>query len=200
MKGWNVSDATELVERWLPVPGYEGAYEVSDLGRVRSVDREILARDGRRWKQRGKVLTPSPDGQGYVLVGLCREGQPALFRVHQLVAAAFHGPCPDGKEVCHGPNGKADNRPGNLRWGTRQENMLDKRRDGTHHMAIRPACQFGHLLQAPNLVAYFARRGLRNCLACDRGRSTVRNARVRHGIHLDLQTEADRHYRAITQS
>jgi NUMOD4 motif len=53
-------------ERWKPVPGYEGAYEVSDLGRVRGPERRVEYRDGRGRQQRGRVLKLLPDGNGYL--------------------------------------------------------------------------------------------------------------------------------------
>lgn len=130
-----------MSEWWLPVPGYEGYYEVSDQGRVRSVERLVNAPQcGGTQLKRGRVLRPGLRNH-YLSVILQREGKRTNYTVHQIVAAAFIGPCPSGMEVRHGPNGKTDNRPSNLTYGTRAENMADKRRDGTwqggsaHHAA-----------------------------------------------------------------
>jgi hypothetical protein len=115
-------------ERWKPVPGCEGAYEVSDLGRVRSLERRVEYRDGRGRRQRGRVLKLLPDGNGYLRANLAG----ATRHVHVLVLEAFDRPRPAGMEACHGPGGKTDNRLSNLRWATRSENLgADKHRDGT---------------------------------------------------------------------
>lgn len=113
-------------EIWKDVVGYSGVYDVSDFGRVRSLDRLTLV--GSRWK--GRILKQSPATGGHLTVSLCNRKQKTRF-VHQLVCEAFIGPCPDGMEVCHGPNGKLDNSISNLRYGTRSDNEKDKIRDGT---------------------------------------------------------------------
>lgn len=123
---------SELSERWLPVPGYEGWYEVSDQGNVVSLARQTT---------RGKLLKPQVGTKGYRQVGLSKYGKVKIFRVSNLVLAAFTGPRPPGEEACHGPGGKADDRLANLTWGTRSKNQLDRRRDGTSNQgerSIRP--------------------------------------------------------------
>jgi len=142
---------------------------------------------------RGRVLKQCLTTHGYHYVGLSVDGVVRTRVVHQLVAEAFIGPCPAGQKVCHGPTGKLDNRPSNLSYGSHSDNHLDKRRDGTDYQVNKTHCPLDHRLAPPNLVAHFAKRGRRNCLACARGRATVHDARKR-GITLDLQTEADRHY------
>jgi len=115
-------------ERWLPIAGYEGMYEVSDLGRVRSLP---------RFHAGGRVLKPSYCGP-VASVGLRRDGRSRTFSIHGLVARAFLGPCPEGMEVCHGPAGRRDNRLVNLSYGTKlKNNGEDKRRDGTAPIGIR---------------------------------------------------------------
>lgn len=114
---------SEHSERWLPVPGYEGLYEVSDLGRVRSLPRNTT---------RGKVLKQANDGGGYLFVGLSRNGRTSLRKVHHLVLEAFSGPRPEGMQGCHGPGGRSDNRATQIYWGTLSRNYgADKVRDGT---------------------------------------------------------------------
>lgn len=114
---------------WLPVIGWEGLYEVSDRGEVRSLDRWIPQ------QQRlfpGRVLKPGRDGH-YLFVHLCYNGKSVSRKVHSLVLEAFAEPRPAGLEACHGPGGKLDNRwPENLSWGTKDKNLgPDKVRDGT---------------------------------------------------------------------
>src|SRR5258708_1594768 len=121
-----MSDPATPPERWLPVPGYEGLYEVSDLGRVRSI-----AHSTRAGMRGGQMLKPQFNSRGYHHVGLRRDGKKAALRLNRLVLAAFAGPCPPGEVARHGPGGKLDNRLTNLSYGTQRENIHDKIRDGT---------------------------------------------------------------------
>lgn len=129
-------------ERWLPVVGYEGLYEVSDLGRVRSLSR-VVSRSGPRGPRvriAGQALKVRPPAgtDPYAHVELNRDGERRYMRVHVLVAAAFLGPRPAGYEICHGPGGKTDNRLANLSYGTRAKNNgPDKLRDGTARFGTR---------------------------------------------------------------
>ncbi len=126
---------TDPTERWLPVAGYEGLYEVSDLGRVRSLPRQT-----RRGVRGGKILKPqtSAGSKGYLFVNLCRDGTMWHVAVHRLVLEAFDRPCPPGMEARHGPGGKLDASLVNLRWGTRAENVgPDRLRDGQDNRGVR---------------------------------------------------------------
>lgn len=128
-------------ERWLPVVGWEDLYEVSDLGRVRSLPRVVERRGKYEAHVRisGRILKPSYDGPR-ATVGLCRDGKSQTFSVHRLVTRAFLGPCPEGMEVCHGPAGRLDNSLTNLSYGTHLKNCgEDMRRDGTIPAGIRNA-------------------------------------------------------------
>ncbi len=122
-------------ERWLPVTiaGFEDLYEVSDLGRVRSLDRMVWSRGHKSmYLKRGHLLTPTPDTHGYL--GACltdRARKQIKPLVHHLVLNAFVGPCPPGQERRHGPGGRQDNRLVNLCYGTASQNAFDKYRDGT---------------------------------------------------------------------
>lgn len=120
-------------ERWAPFPNYEGLYEVSDLGRVRSLDRMGLGRNGHPRLFKGRILTPCAgnSGRGYLQVTLRRvSGPPRSVVVHRAVLLAFLGQPPEGMEACHGPRGKDVNTLANLRWDTRAANVLDKARFG----------------------------------------------------------------------
>lgn len=116
-----------MTETWRAVVDYHGVYEVSDQGRVRSIDRVTL--DGRRLK--GRVLRPSPHSDHYPLVTLWWGGVGKQHRVHTLVATAFHGPAPEGTECCHNNGDPTDCHAANLRWATHSENMADAVRHGT---------------------------------------------------------------------
>lgn len=120
------------MERWLPIVGFEGLYEVSDHGRVRSLARTITCAVGTTVVVRrlaGKLLKPGTVKSGHQLVVLGR-GNSRL--VHALVLAAFVGPKPPGLEALHRDGKPARNVLSNLRWGTRSENVRDSVRHGTH--------------------------------------------------------------------
>lgn len=108
---------------WKPVVGFEGLYEVSVTGSVRSLDRDSVHRTGKTHVLKGKVIRPSKDKDGYLLVHLYKEGEVTTLKVHRVVAEAFL-PNPNGyKEINHLNEIKDDNRPENLEWCTRKRNM-----------------------------------------------------------------------------
>ncbi len=120
-------------EQWRDVVEYEGYYQVSDLGRVRSIDRVVLHGWGGPKRLKSRILQSTPRNQhGHLAVNLCKNGIDRTIYVHQLVAEAWIGPCPKGQRVRHGLNGKLDNSVSNLCYGTPSEDGLDMRRDGTH--------------------------------------------------------------------
>lgn len=110
-----------MTEQWKPVLGYEDLYEVSNLGRVRSLDRvECVPDKNGVYHERirkGRVLKPNYDGRGnYLHVSLRRSGSGISRNVHRMVAQAFV-PNPDGyKEVNHKDEDKTNNRADNLEW------------------------------------------------------------------------------------
>ena len=111
------------MEEWRPIPGYEGIYEVSDLGRIRSLDRYCLGKDGRSEFHPGKILVCGPGKHGYAVVGL-RDGEKRRTRtVHTIVAEVFLSPRPPRHDVMHLNGNRLDNRATNLRYGTRAENL-----------------------------------------------------------------------------
>lgn len=114
-------------ESWRAVSGFRNSYEVSDLGRVRSLTRMVETVRGPR-KVRGRVLRSRINDSGYALVTLCGPSGDQTSYVHRIVAEAFHGSS-EGREVCHGPGPRNDNRASNLRWGTHGENIGDSLRD-----------------------------------------------------------------------
>jgi hypothetical protein len=130
-------------EEWLPVVGYEGAYEVSDLGRVRSLDRIVIqaTRGGGTAPHTypGTIMGQHIGTAGYLDVTLCRSSRHKTWRVHTVVAEAFLGPRPEGLWILHGPLGPLVNTVANLRYGTPAENSADEIRDGTRRRGSRMA-------------------------------------------------------------
>lgn len=120
-----------MSEVWMPIPGYEGLYEASDHGRIRSIGKEVLLPNGGRRLQPGRVLRPAANSRGYLLVTLHKNRRQATPAVHQLVMLAFVGAPPPGLVVCHGTAGKTDNSLANLTYGTPTQNQADRKRDGT---------------------------------------------------------------------
>ena len=151
-------------EVWRPVIGWPG-YEVSDQGRVRSVDRVVIRSDGISGHWKGCVLRPTPTSDGYLRVGLRRDGTEHKKGVHVLVATAFHGPCPYGLQCRHVNGDPADNRPDNLKWGTPSENTHDKVRHKTHSQARKTRCPQNHPYDEANTYHYQGERGCRTCRA-----------------------------------
>ena len=133
-------------EVWLPVVGYEGRYEVSSHGNVRSLDRLVPYSDGRISLKRGRQLKPmrsngASEGGRHLKVELGRKN---LRYVHHLVLEAFVGPRPTGYAGCHNDGDPANNRADNLRWDTYRGNQLDQLAHGTHPFAKRTSCKRGH--------------------------------------------------------
>lgn len=125
-------------EEWRAIAGWEGFYEVSNMGRVRSLDRVSC---GVRVK--GRLMKPYPDNKDHPYAMLTlqsggRKGTPGCRiefpMVHKLVLEAFVGPRPPGLEACHNDGDGMNNRLTNLRWDTHKANMADQFRHGTKNV------------------------------------------------------------------
>lgn len=121
-----------LKEIWKDVSGYEGYYQVSNLGRVRSLDREVAYKNGRIDLLSGRLLKYGNDKNGYPRLFLSKDGKKKLFLIHRLVLIAFVGPCPSGMEACHKNGIRTDNMVYNLRWDTSLANSVDSKKHGTN--------------------------------------------------------------------
>lgn len=119
------------METWKPIPDYEGLYEVSDRGRVRSLPRTVLFGNRQRTTPE-TIIAPYVRSTGYHTVRLGKGGHKRSVYIHRLVATAFIGPCPAKHEVCHRDGDKSNNIVGNLYWGTRKQNIADNLRMGKH--------------------------------------------------------------------
>ncbi|MCM2547640.1 NUMOD4 domain-containing protein [Burkholderia glumae] len=122
-------------EVWRAIDGFAGLYEVSNLGRIRSLPHEITGVTRRgdviTKRTKGRVLRPHPSGKGYLSVSLSKSGVVSQVYVHRCVAHAFLGAPPAGNEVAHGNGDKTCNELWNLRYDTPAGNNADKRRHGT---------------------------------------------------------------------
>jgi len=111
-----------MTETWKNIDDFPG-YEVSDAGRVRSVDRIVKASDGRMIPVKGRVLAPGKGLTGYLSVNLWRNNRQSQNYVHRLVATAFLGKPSANLQVNHIDCDKANNALSNLEWVTRHANM-----------------------------------------------------------------------------
>lgn len=154
---------SKLIEEWRPVAGYEGLYEVSDWGNVRSLDRLVLSKAGSYRKAPSVLLSQDIDKDGYCRVGLHFNGKTKQKGVHCLVAEAFI-PNPDKKEqvghlkkLSDGTEDKTANEAWNLAWmtctennnyGTRNERISETKKE--RHCKGKETCQYtldGELLK-----------------------------------------------------
>jgi hypothetical protein len=125
----------ERDEVWREIAGANGAYEVSSLGRVRSMPRTVTKVYEQRGTRvtainRGKLLKPTLLNQGYPRVTLRINGKHVYRFCHQLVMRAFVGPPPPGQEVRHLDGNRANAALSNLEYGTRAQNVADCKRHG----------------------------------------------------------------------
>ena len=132
-----------IIEQWKPVKGYEELYEVSNLGRVKSLNYNHTGKE--------RILKPGKVGNGYLQVGLWKNGKEKRFLVHRLVAIAFL-PNPEGlPEVNHRNEDKTNNVVSNIEWcdakynnsyGTRIERVASVQRNDPDRSKAVEASRF----------------------------------------------------------
>lgn len=162
-------------ETWKPVVGYEGLYEVSDLGRVKKVARTITKADGTIKKVDERILKPS-DSNGYQIVGLYRNGVSNPNWVHRLVAQAFI-PNPNKlPEVNHKDEIRTNNKLDNLEWISHRDNSnYGKHNERISKSKCKPILQLD--LKTGFIIAYYP---------------SVKEAGSSTGIYYDTITKAAR--------
>lgn len=192
-------------ERWLPVPGYEGLYEVSDHGRIRSLDKVIekTSKNGVKYRHhaRGRMMHQVPAPFGHLYTRLHKDGQGRTFFVHRLVLMAFVGPRPEGTECCHNDGVATNNRLENLRWDTAKSNAADRTKHGVQAGLNKTHCPRSHILAEPNLnqARLRGKRPQRACLACARAAARLK-ARRKNGEEVPMDAWADWYYVQIMGS
>lgn len=126
--------ASKMKEVWISIFGYEGLYEVSNIGRVKSLHR--------KYSPGNRILKFNLHPKGYYAVALCKNNTMKTYRTHALVALAFLGPRPKGLGIDHINNQKTDNRADNLEYVTQRENIsrgkggLLKENRSSKHMGV----------------------------------------------------------------
>lgn len=111
-------------ERWRPIAGTDGWYEVSTLGQVRSW---VPDRNGAGRPDEPRLITPGANPRGYLEIKFSKRIGGGRRSLHRIVLETFVGPALPGFEACHLNHDKSDNRLSNLRWGTHVENMRQNR-------------------------------------------------------------------------
>lgn len=160
-------------ERWLPIEDYPD-YEVSDHGRVRSLNREVTSRWGTPRRLPGRALKPVMVGNNrngkYCAVSLYRDGQSRQFLIHLLVLMAFVGKRPPGLIGCHGDDVRTNNFLSNLYWGTYVENGNDAVVNGLNWKSNVTHCPQQHEYTEDNTYINPG-TGHRQCRKCIKARN-----------------------------
>lgn len=114
------------LEKWVSAIDYEGIYEVSNKGRVRSIDRKIKQnKNGTVYERtmKGKVIKQGMLNSGYKVVWLSKQGKVKALTVHRLIMKSFHKQFNNSKDINHKDGNKTNNNLSNLEWMTRSENV-----------------------------------------------------------------------------
>lgn len=123
-----------MIEQWKDIKGYEGKYQVSNTGKVRSLERHYMLRASKICIG-GKELKPYKY-HGYLGVRLSKNSKAPIKKIHRLVLEAFVGDS-GGLHSRHLDGNRENNNLDNLKWGTRKENEADKVRHGTNNLGER---------------------------------------------------------------
>ena len=170
-------------EIWKSIPGHP-SYEASSKGRIRSIDRVITGGGCVPVRRRkGVVLKPKVRRDGRLSVSL-GAGSHMIFSVARLVCRTFHGPSPEGKNLtCHRDDNPLNNYPENLYWGSHQDNMDDKVRNGRCRNQYTDAthCKRGHEKTEENTYYRPSDPTVRLCRPCMvmRNRKAAENSKKR---------------------
>lgn len=113
----------ELNEVWKDIEGYEGLYQVSNLGRIKSLDRLVSYSNGGIRFYKSQILKPKLEKDGYLRIGLRKEKKKVFFLIHRLVANAFIPNLDNLPQVNHKDENKQNNTVDNLEWCTAKYNI-----------------------------------------------------------------------------
>jgi hypothetical protein len=116
-----------MEEIWKPVVGFEEYYEVSNLGKVRSLDRLVIDTMGRKRKWKGSILKQKVNPRGYLVIDFCKSGKNKTVSVHRVIARSFLRDFDENKTIDHIDRVRTNNHISNLRMATHSENIANTR-------------------------------------------------------------------------
>ena len=154
------------MENWINVVDFEGIYEVSNYGNIRSTKNKQL-----------KKITFDAHGRPYL--GLWKNNKQKIVRPHKLVLEAFVGKAPQGMECCHNDGNQQNNRLENLRWDTPKNNHVDKLKHGTSNTGER--CNWAKLTKA-QVIAIRADTRTQKEIAAEYGVQQSQISRIKNGV------------------
>lgn len=133
-----------MKEVWKDIKGYEGLYQVSNLGNIKSFDRKVLYNNGKLHYHKGRMIKKRKKQNGYLSISVCKNGVEIHKSVHRIVAEAFIKNPNNYPQVLHKNNIRNDNMVSNLKWGTQKHNMEQASKSGrmssgdNHYMRKNP--------------------------------------------------------------
>lgn len=129
---YNTEEYIIITEIWKDIKDYEGLYQVSNLGRVKSMDRIITRKDGISQFRKGIIKIPKINSDGYHTVTLSKNGNNKTLGIHILVARHYISNPENKSEVNHIDFNRKNNRVDNLEWCTHQENIQHSSNNGRY--------------------------------------------------------------------
>lgn len=110
------------MELWEDIKGFEGLYQISNLGNVKSLEREVKRSDNKRGFYKERILKPAKNNKGYYIIKIHKNSKPSTFKIHRLVYQAFGKENLNGFEINHLDGVKTNNNINNLERCTSKEN------------------------------------------------------------------------------
>lgn len=150
-----------MIEIWKDIKDYEGFYQVSNLGRIRSLTRNVKQHSSSIQTKRGKILSLAIDRGGYVFCALSKNNNLKTYKVHRLVANSFIPNPLDRKEINHKDCDKTNNVVWNLEWSTRSHNINHAISNGRLKYPVGESCYNSKLTNNQRIEMYEQRtRGM----------------------------------------
>ena len=184
-----------MEEIWKDIEGYEGIYQVSNLGNVKSLDRTVKYT---KWQYKlckvveckhlvkGKTMIPWLNDTGYLVVDLSSKGKTRSYLVHRLVAQAFIDNPENKPEVNHKDGNRQNPEASNLEWVTSSENKIHAYRTGLHVVSDETRSKLSESAKNRGYVPHSAARKAVKCLETGEMYVSMEDARLRSGASADL--------------
>lgn len=167
-------------ETWYPVRDWEGLYEVTKTGRIRSLERVVKSAQGKTYIRPALEMDTARPNNRYPGAEFTHKGRREVMHLHRLLAQMFI-PNPDNLPVVrHLNDNPRDYRLENLAWGTQADNMQDIFQGVGHYNSLKTHCKNGHPFDEAN--TYFGPAGTRTCRICQRERGRMKRERKRGQI------------------